>query len=103
MKFIILLSALVAVALAAPPQPAIPFDSTATGTAGVIGKIQTANNVYGDIVTLGVNAGLGVNAKIDQDIVNVIISLLNNQNENKVDPAKLQGIQSFLEKLKPKN
>lgn len=94
----------VAVVIAAPLQPAVLFDASSSANVGVIGKIQTANNVFGDIVTLGVNAELGVDAKIDQDIVNVIISLLNNQNNNSagVDVAKLQGFSTLLEKLKPK-
>lgn len=99
MKFIVALL-LVATAIAAPVQesiPAVPLDDSATANAAVIGKIQTANNVYGDIVTLGVNAGVGVHAGIDQNIINVILGLLNNQNNNTVsatspDISKLQGI-----------
>ncbi len=109
MKFIVALFALVAIAIAAPVQesqvkPAIPFDS-ASANLGVIGKVQTAGNTYGDIVTLGVNAQVGIEADVKQDIVNVILALLNNQNGNglSVDPAKLQGIVSLLQSKLEKN
>jgi hypothetical protein len=109
MKFLIVLIAVVSVTLAAPVEeskikPAIPFDNSATANGLVIGKIQTANNVIGDVVTLGVNAQLGIDASVDQNIVNVILGLLNNQNGNDVN-VKLPDadkLKAFVETLKSK-
>lgn len=38
-----------------------------------------SDNNVGDIVTVGVNAKLDISSKIDQNIVNVIVALLNQQ------------------------
>jgi hypothetical protein len=104
MKFAIVLFSLVAVAFAAP-QPIVPLDS-ATANVGVIGKVQTAGNVVGDVVTVGVNAQLGIKADVDQDIVNVILGLINNQNGNDVSvavpPKNPEAPEPQSEKPKPK-
>ncbi|CRL04164.1 CLUMA_CG017275, isoform A [Clunio marinus] len=45
----------------------------------VAGPTKVDSNNVGDIVTVGVNADLKIKSKIDQDIINVIVALLNDQ------------------------
>jgi hypothetical protein len=45
----------------------------------IAGPMKIEDNNVGDIVTVGVNANLDISNKIDQDIVNVIVALLNQQ------------------------
>lgn len=47
--------------------------------AGFDGPVSISDNNVGDIVSIGVNANAAITSKIDQNIVNVIVALLNQQ------------------------
>ena len=47
--------------------------------ATIAGPVSIQDNNVGDIVTVGISGKIDISNKVDQDIVNVIVALLNQQ------------------------
>jgi hypothetical protein len=75
----------------------------------IAGPVSISDNNVGDIVTVGISGKIDISNKIDQDIVNVIVALLNQQaivvapgseTAEAPQPPKLNITPEMIEKVK---
>jgi hypothetical protein len=104
MKLIVLISLLMAV-LGAPMPPNTSLEIP--GNLG-IGRLQVAQNTFGDILTITSNNNMNLTTDFNQQIANVVISLLNGPLMSQEKPSDvnsspdLSQLKTFIESIKSK-